>query len=365
METEQLGGITLKDISERFRELGIQITKEEEDGLVGEYKNYEFIVDDKKQVIIGGKAEGPRAEVLIATAIDDESGNINIQVIAKGEIQSIESIDGATLMIENSKSDKIFQVAENGIYEFKIIETNGRITIAKTIINNIVETIEAESLLAGVSNINSSGIKKVKINEKEEEYLINAILYEGDLELDGNKEVIGSILNETTYEFGSKNDVATQTEEAKNSVLLKVNGNLTVDEGITLTSCKSSNGYGGPKGMIIYCTGTFTNNGTTSMTARGAKAQGEDIYLWKNQDNSYEYVPANGADGGGSIEIYNGAGRWSNSNGKSGINGINRTTGGGGGGACRAWATWAVSGAGSKGTSFSGGSGGGSIIMRS
>ena len=31
--------------------------------------------------------------------------------------------------------------------------------------------------------------------------------------------------------------------------------------------------FGGPKGMIVYCTGTLINNGTISMTARGAKAE--------------------------------------------------------------------------------------------
>ena len=46
---------------------------------------------------------------------------------------------------------------------------------------------------------------------------------------------------------------------------------------------KKDNGYGGPKGMFIYCTGTITNNGTIDMTARGAKAVGQNVYLWKNR----------------------------------------------------------------------------------
>ena len=44
--------------------------------------------------------------------------------------------------------------------------------------------------------------------------------------------------------------------------------------------------------MMIYCTGTLTNNGTISMTARGAKASGQNVYLWQNLNGEYEYIPA-------------------------------------------------------------------------
>ena len=84
---------------------------------------------------------------------------------------------------------------------------------------------------------------------------------------------------------------------AQNMVILKVNGNLTVNYNTKLTACKSDNGYGGPKGLLVYCTGTLSNNGTIDMTARGARAEGQDVYLWKNTDNSYEYVPAVGGSG--------------------------------------------------------------------
>ena len=49
--------------------------------------------------------------------------------------------------------------------------------------------------------------------------------------------------------------------------------------------------------MYIYCTGTLTNNGTISMTARGAKAEGQNVYLFKNLDNTYEFVPIVGGIG--------------------------------------------------------------------
>ena len=149
--------------------------------------------------------------------------------------------------------------------------------------------------------------------------------------------------------FGTEKDVATSSEYAKNMIVIKVNGDLTIEDGVTLTAYASKNGYGGPKGMTIYCTGTITNNGTIDMTARGAKAEGQNVYLWKNMDNSYEFVPKVGAAGGNSV--VGGV-----TNGIAGQNATNRQTGGGGSGAARHFAGDAgVSGAGTNGTSYSGG----------
>lgn len=105
-------------------------------------------------------------------------------------------------------------------------------------------------------------------------------------------------------------------------VVLKVNGNLTIDEGVILTACKNDDGYGGPKGFMVYSTGTLTNKGTISMTARGAKAEGENVFLWGNLDGSYEYVPETGATGGTSVSVGKNVYR----NGNDGKNGEGRQT---------------------------------------
>ena len=133
-------------------------------------------------------------------------------------------------------------------------------------------------------------------------------------------------------------------------VVLKVNGDLTIEEGVTLTACKSDNGYGGPKGLLIYCTGTIINNGTVDMTARGAKAEGQNVYLWQNEDESYEYVPAVGANGGA---------RKDSGIGNNGNDGVDRQTGGGASGGGRTYYHLGTGGAGASGTSYSGGAGGG------
>ena len=127
-------------------------------------------------------------------------------------------------------------------------------------------------------------------------YSLNVIRYEGDLVLDGTTEVTGSTLASNVYSFGNSSDVGTASANAKNGVVLKVEGDLTINTGVTLTSVVDST-YGGPKGLFVYCTGELTNNGTITMTGRGAKASGENVYLWKNADGSFEYVPSIGGSG--------------------------------------------------------------------
>ena len=205
--------------------------------------------------------------------------------------------------------------------------------------------IATDSLLSATKNsISNSGYYRIAI--KDEEYYVHAYVEDSDL----------TITNNTTY--GDQNDIATASEYAKHMVILKVNGNLTVEQGATLTAYSSS--YGGPKGMLIYSTDTLTNNGTISMTAKGAKAEGQNVYLLRNADKSYEYVPAVGANGGQAISIN------AQVNGNNGINGTERQTGGGGTGSGFSYSSHKVNiGAGGKGTSYSGGSGSGGAFHNS
>ena len=179
-------------------------------------------------------------------------------------------------------------------------------------------SLEADSLIDAVEKYNfDDGEYSVKV--AEETYNLKVQTFNQNLEIDANTEI------------GSENDVATENENAKSMVVLKVNGDLTINEEAKLTAYASKNGYGGPKGMMIYCTGTLTNNGTISMTARGAKAEGQNVYLWKNSDNSYEFVPAVGAEGGVKSQAVGNSifgGRYSKI-GNSGKNVISRQTAGG------------------------------------
>lgn len=214
----------------------------------------------------------------------------------------------------------------------------------KVSVKNKYENIyEAESLIKSVeANELTDGISKVSINN--EIYSLHVYNYNTSQTWTQNMT------------FGDENDVATADRDAKNMVVVKVNGDLTVNEGVTVAPYYTS--YGGPKGFLLYVTGTIINNGIID-NSHGAKAEGQNVYLWKNNDNTYEYVPAVGASGGP-------GGYNKNNKGYAGIkgnNGNNRKTGGGGSGGNSAayYSTnWPSSGSGANGTSYSGGTGGGS-----
>ena len=100
------------------------------------------------------------------------------------------------------------------------------------------------------------------------------------------------------------------------------------------------------------------------MDARGAKAIGENVYLWQNNDGTYEYIPALGASGGARVSVTGNCGFYG-IKGNTGEAGNNRQSGGGGSGAathckCELGTSHTItSGIGTAGTSYSGGSGGG------
>ena len=199
----------------------------------------------------------------------------------------------------------------------------------KTYENSVLK--EGESILSILQNNDlKSGYWYFKAND--ELYGVHLYTYDGNQTFSENQT------------FGDKNDVATATDYARNMVIVKVNGDLTINEGVTVGPYYTE--YGGPKGFTLYVTGKLTNNGTID-NSHGAKAEGQNVYLWKNADGTYEYVPKEGAKGGARTTAI--------VNGNSGLSGTGRQTGGGGSGAGYYYAA----GAGGQGNSYTGGAGGG------
>ena len=233
--------------------------------------------------------------------------------------------------------------------------SNGESTVVKVQVDNILSN---DDMLSQIAKIQENGPQEIKVVKKDnagqketKTYPIDAITHKGDLILDGVTQVEGATLSNKVYSFGDSSDCGTASTNATRTVVVKVDGNMIIESGVTMTSITSA--YGGPKGMMVYCTGTLTNKGNITMTGRGAKAPGEDVYLFKNANGTYEYVPAAGAGGG--ARVYSG-GYYSPAAGKAGGAGTNRRTGGGASGAA---VQSANSGAGAAGTSYSGGTGGG------
>ncbi len=125
---------------------------------------------------------------------------------------------------------------------------------------------------------------RVKTEATEKDYAVELINYRED--------VIYSLSEGETTKTISLGDNTTEYK----MLVVKYHKNLTVEKGVTVTASMNNN-LTYKKGMYICVMGDLKNAGTISMTARGTYNQaGEDVYLWKNTDNTYEYVPALGAE---------------------------------------------------------------------
>lgn len=207
----------------------------------------------------------------------------------------------------------------------------------------IGDKIKGTGRIAATSKENSSALGVIRSRE----------IKDGIYELDINNEKY----NIEIYNFYDnveyiQSPILGDTISDKTMLVLKYHKDLTINEGVKITPQVRK------KGMLISVTGTLENKGEISMTARGAISVGQDVYLWKNEDNTYEYVPAIGAVGGASITKTGN----NDSSGNNGIAGINRQSGGGATGAINMWRKTTgttIVYAGATGTSYSGGSGSG------
>lgn len=367
---------------------GIILTKfrDDEDGI----KKIEFLNDNniikcngKKKVAVDYKVEKDNKyiikmekvngeEITKELTIDNEYLYTNIVNYQEKKIEKGYKIVGFNYI--NGDKKNYYKIGENGewieydnsnlfLYDYDLVHENlinddETVTIyTKTVdkdeneiivnkkyavdTNATTTSITEDSLLQAASKeYFSTGIFKVSIND--ETYSLHVYEFDGNQIWDENMT------------FGTEKDVATKDENAKNMVVVKVKGNLTINEGVTVTSYASKDGYGSSKGMMLYIEGTLTNNGTIDMTARGAKAEGQNVYLWKNSDASYEYIPKLGGTGG-KAKAFTAI---------SGTDGNNRQTGGGasGSGMSRFDGT-PQGGDGGDGTSYSGGAGGGGTSL--
>ena len=253
------------------------------------------------------------------------------------------------------------QQNEDGIVTLKIKrvdQKNNTVEVSKLInslqitqelYNKEEKIIEGDSIIACVrDNDIESGNYTLKVNG--EEYPAEIYNYDEDVN------------------YITEKNLGTSEEDSR-MLILKYNGNLSVDTDRVITAQTRK------KGMFIYVANKLTNSGEISMTKKGAKAEGQDVYLWKHDNGVYEYVPAVGAEGGNQTygySTYKSIG-WSgyttvekNENGQAGETGYERRTGGGSSGSAIAsggsytfkCSAYAYGGKGGSGTSYSGGNGG-------
>jgi len=213
----------------------------------------------------------------------------------------------------------------------------------------IIVTIKIKSIVQGFRDMDLPDGEYSVVVENQP-YIVELINYYDDM-----RYSLDTSDTETSEKIIELGDDSTEYK----TLVVKYHKNLTVDEGVTLTA-KRVNNLTYKKGMYICALGNIYNEGNITMTAHGTYNQeGENVYLWENIDNSYEYVPALGGVGGQGIKTIKNQYKAGN----KGADGTLRATGGGGSGDSSASDSNPIcySGSGSQGTSYSGGSGGGGV----
>lgn len=351
-------GITLDDyLNKKVQAQLIEIddsVNEEDSSKIGIIKDKYVVIVDKKGNIIELQKKGPRPTL--------DSSSIKITLQDGTEIEDRSQELGTRLKVtfntsmENGTITKVEVVSSNPVVQAELQQVDG-VTKASYITNGTDKTIKFK-IYGKVEGEEYTSNKQISVENKYERTITaNSLLkaigdnsFENDsyekIQVDG---VNGSEIyqvhvynfngNQTWNEnktFGTESDVSTTVngtrQYAKNMVVVKVNGDLTIDNGVNVGPYyNETTGYGGPKGFMLYVTGKITNNGTID-NSHGAYAVGQNVSLFKNANSSFEFVP----------DVSNGS---------------QRTTGNGGDGFD--WNSKGTSGHGGTGTSFSGGAGGG------
>lgn len=284
----------------------------------------------------------------VASLADPETTFINDLVDIKGDKPD----SGYVIINEDKKIEEMEMYVDTYLIEYKTEketcaikgrqesseEPGGDEEPDDKVVHELGTTIEVDTIYDLVKeSYKEDGLYKVKLSNGEE---IDFEIY--------------NINGDTTYESSP-----TLCNDTTDSVMCiyKYNGNLTIGEGVELTPQVRK------KGFVVYVKDTLTNNGKITMTARGANAEGQDVLLYKNSDNSYEFVPKEGGAGAAGATKEVGVKTVAGIN---GTDGSGRQTGGGGSGAAIGlynnttnYKGTFTSGAGTAGTSYSGGTGGG------
>ena len=120
------------------------ITAELTDGEInGEYKDYEYTIDDKFNVTINGPITGVRIKgsAEVQTGYVFEGNTVEIKVtasITEGAITGIEAPEEATIKTDTSATKKVYTVNKNGAYVFKITSDAGKTKNITAKVENIL-----------------------------------------------------------------------------------------------------------------------------------------------------------------------------------------------------------------------------------
>jgi len=181
--------------------------------------------------------------------------------------------------------------------------------------------------------------------------ILNIVMNNLNMSTDNHEFICGEftypveVINyDDDVEWSTNQNLGNSTADARMLIVI-VQGDLVIDTNVIIIPQTRKRGF------LIYVTGTLTNNGTISMTARGASAPNQIVYLWAHNNRNLELIEGSTLGGVNNVTTAH--------NGVVGGHGSNRRCGGGGSGGRNANGN--VPGTTAKGgnsTSYSGGTGG-------
>ena len=145
------------------------ITAELAEGEInGEYKDYEYTIDDKFNVTINGPVTGVRIKgnAEVQTGYVFEGNTVEIKVtasITEGTITGIEAPEEATIKTDTSATEKVYTVNKNGEYVFKITSDSGK---SKKVTANVENILDAPQIT--ISEVKKDSFKIIVENNYPE-----------------------------------------------------------------------------------------------------------------------------------------------------------------------------------------------------
>ena len=275
------------------------ITAELADGEInGEYKDYEYTIDDKFNVTINGPITGVRIKgsAEVQTGYVFEGSTIEIKVtasITEGKITGIEAPDGATLKADTSTTEKVYIVNENGKYVFKITSDSGK---TKTVTANVENILSAPQI--NISEVTGNSFK-INVENNYPEGVITEYKYSvgGTVKQQGttDKKCMVTGLSEDTEYSNIKvvayiNSISKESNTEKVTTEMKDGIAYTWDEIAEMAKAISNDN------SITDNTETVTVNGKTLKVGQMKKVEGKKVrILGFNHDELAEPTKAYGS----------------------------------------------------------------------
>lgn len=148
---------------------------------IGDYKGYDFSIDENNKVTIGNQITGARPKIILEKDTEELTNTITISVVVtteEGTITLVTKPDGST----TTQTEFNYTITENGTYKFSAEASNGRIAVKKITIKNakpakpIIEaTTEEYALLTDNPEViaKQKNGNRIKITYEENENLIH------------------------------------------------------------------------------------------------------------------------------------------------------------------------------------------------